>query len=210
LSWYSAISPAVGGISRPVAGSIFGFISKYYPIYKKLVLRPNIKTIEINLDFFESATLDLAKPVYIRDKWGRYGLILDVTCPDGEVSVASVLIVDSVIKIVRTTTYEWINPICELVYNETPAKTLNLVTVGGASITSITGTKWYLSFSLQQPAASELTVIAETNLGTLTLTIPIGSSGGVFSEYLQVVQPITSATITSITPSSDSIYTYVY
>lgn len=191
-------------------GSIFGFISKYYPIYKKLVARPNIKTIEINLDFFESATLDLAKPVYIRDKWGRYGLVLDVTCPDGEVSVASVLIVDSAIKIVRTTTYEWINPICELVYNETPPKTLNLVSIGGASIVSVTGTKWYLGFSLQQPSASELTVVAETNLGTLTFNIPLGSKGGLFSEYLQTVQPITSATITSITPDTDSVYTYVY
>ena len=185
-------------------GSVFGFISKYYPIYKKLVLRPNIKTIEINLDFFESANLDLSKPVYIRDKWGRYGIILDITCPDGEVSVANILIVDSVLKIVRTTTYEWINPICELVYTSDPIRTPNLVIVNFNASIGIAGNRYYLQAIAQYNVTSDITITVNTNIGNIDVVILSGNKIG----ESDLVGSITSHSITSITPTYDSTYNY--
>ena len=84
---------AAGSHTIEITAKIQGFVSKYYSTYQKLINRPIVKTVEVNLDFFESANLDFSKPIYIKE-WGKYCLLLDIVCPDNEVSVANLLIIN--------------------------------------------------------------------------------------------------------------------
>ena len=68
-------------------------IGSNYDIYQKIINRPIIKQVDVNLDFFESANIDFEKPIYI-EQWGKYCLLLDLTAPDNEVSVANLLLIN--------------------------------------------------------------------------------------------------------------------
>ncbi len=85
------IFPFVKDVSG-VAQNI-NIIESNYDIYKKLVKRPIIKEVEINLGYFESAQIDFSKPVYVGE-WGKYCMILEVQASDDEVSVVKLLIIN--------------------------------------------------------------------------------------------------------------------
>ena len=70
-----------------------GFINSYYQTYRKLIERPIIKEIEINLGFFESANIDFQKPIYVQE-WGKYAVLLELTAPDNEVCTAKLLLIN--------------------------------------------------------------------------------------------------------------------
>lgn len=70
-----------------------GFINSYYQTYRKLIERPIVKEIEINLGFYESATIDFEKPIYIQE-WGKYAVLLELTAPDNDVCTAKLLLIN--------------------------------------------------------------------------------------------------------------------
>jgi len=70
-----------------------GFISKYYPIYQKLINQPKVKDVEINLEFFESANIKPDYPIWIGE-WGVWALYLGHTAPDRDVSLVTLLIIN--------------------------------------------------------------------------------------------------------------------
>ena len=65
----------------------------YYSVYKKLIERPIVKEVEINLGFFESANIDFEKPIYIQE-WGKYAVLLELTAPDNDVCTAKLLLIN--------------------------------------------------------------------------------------------------------------------
>ena len=70
-----------------------GFVNSNYQTYQKLIRRPIVKEIEINLGFFESANIDFEKPIYIQE-WGKYAVLLELTAPDNEVCTAKLLLIN--------------------------------------------------------------------------------------------------------------------
>lgn len=64
-----------------------------YSVYKKIVNRPIVVECDVNLDFFDTVDIDFEKPIYVGE-WGKYCLLLELTAPDNEVSVAKLLIIN--------------------------------------------------------------------------------------------------------------------
>lgn len=184
-------------------GGVFGFISKYYPIYKKLVSRPVIKPVEINLDFYESANIDLLKPVYVKE-WGRYGIILDLTCPDDEVSVANILLVDDVLKTTNTTEVVWSGDICEKVYTADPVRTPNLIHSDFYSSIGVHGNIWKIIATSQYNVTSDVTVTVHTDGGNVDVLIASGTNTG----EVVIVLPTNTWNTIAVSPTYDSTYNY--
>jgi hypothetical protein len=84
---------ANGGLPNINLDHLYGFVSQFYDIYQKIINRPIVKEIEINLDFFESATIDFSKPIYIKD-WGKYCMLLELEAPDNGISIATLLLIN--------------------------------------------------------------------------------------------------------------------
>ena len=74
-------------------GSQVGFINANYINFKKLVNRPIVKDVEVNIDFFTSANLDLKKAVYVGE-WGKYCIVLELNAPNKEVATAKLLLIN--------------------------------------------------------------------------------------------------------------------
>ena len=70
-----------------------GFINANYINFKKLVNRPIVKDVEVNIDFFTSANLDLKKAVYVGE-WGKYCIVLELNAPNKEVATAKLLLIN--------------------------------------------------------------------------------------------------------------------
>lgn len=65
----------------------------YYAVHQKLIERPTVKEMDVNLGLYESATINFEKPVYISEL-GRYCLLLELQAPNNDVCVAKVLVIN--------------------------------------------------------------------------------------------------------------------
>lgn len=64
-----------------------------YLIYEKFVNKPIIVECDVNLGFYESATIDFTKPIYIQE-FGKYCLLLELQAPNKELCAAKLLLIN--------------------------------------------------------------------------------------------------------------------
>ena len=69
-----------------------GFVYNNYPIYQKIIKRPLVREVEVDLEFLETLSIDFEKPVYIQE-FGKYCLLLNIEIPKNEPSIAKLLLI---------------------------------------------------------------------------------------------------------------------
>ena len=73
-----------------------GFVPAFYSIYQKLIERPIVVECDVNLGFYESATIDFTKPVYI-EEFGKYCMLLELQAPNRELCAAKLLLINQIL-----------------------------------------------------------------------------------------------------------------